>query len=266
MSKVYIGVGHGGSDSGAAGYLIEKTVNLKMAQACRDYLAARGVEVLMSRTTDKDQVLTTRIRECNQFDADLALDVHNNAGNGDGFEIFHSIVGGKGQILAKNIEAEVVKLGQNSRGLKTRTNSSGSDYFGFIRQTLCPAVICEGVFVDNKQDSAQADTDAECRAFGEAYAKGVLKTLGIEDTTGGAPAAKPTEPAASAPSKTGSLVQVTTDALNIRSGAGTSFQITGVIRDRGTYTIVDTKKAGEYTWGKLKSGAGWIALEYTKQA
>lgn len=29
------------------------------------------------------------------------------------------------------------------------------------------------------------------------------------------------------------------------------------------YTIVDTKKADGYTWGKLKSGAGWIALEYT---
>lgn len=55
------------------------------------------------------------------------------------------------------------------------------------------------------------------------------------------------------------LVKVTTDALNIRSGAGTSNAVVGCIRDRGTYTIVETQG----NWGKLKSGAGWICLDYT---
>lgn len=57
----------------------------------------------------------------------------------------------------------------------------------------------------------------------------------------------------------GYLVRVTTGALNIRSGAGTNYPITGVIRDKGTYTIVETN--GD--WGKLKSGLGWISLNYT---
>lgn len=56
-------------------------------------------------------------------------------------------------------------------------------------------------------------------------------------------------------------VKVTTDALNIRSGAGTNYAIVGVIRDEGVYTIVDEKNG----WGLLKSGAGWISLEYTKK-
>ena len=30
MAKVFIGVGHGGKDSGAAGHLVEKEVNLKV--------------------------------------------------------------------------------------------------------------------------------------------------------------------------------------------------------------------------------------------
>ena len=36
---------------------------------------------------------------------------------------------------------------------------------------------------------------------------------------------------------------------------------------KGTFTIVDEKKAGNYTWGKLSSGAGWIALsdEFVKR-
>jgi N-acetylmuramoyl-L-alanine amidase len=51
----------------------------------------------------------------------------------------------------------------------------------FIRNTVAPAVILEGVFVDNAADAAAADTDAECKAFGEAYAKGILKTLGVSE-------------------------------------------------------------------------------------
>lgn len=176
--KVFIGVGHGGSDPGAVKYLIEKNVNLKMAQYCRAFLEKHNVVVLMSRTTDENDTLSEEIKECNAFNPDLAIDIHNNAGGGDGFEVYHTYKGGKGKELAENIEAEIKLIGQNSRGCKTRKGSNG-DYYGFIRQTKAPAVIVEGVFVDNAADAAQADTDAECKAFGEAYARGILKSLGI---------------------------------------------------------------------------------------
>lgn len=55
---------------------------------------------------------------------------------------------------------------------------------------------------------------------------------------------------------------VSVTGLRIRTGAGLNSQSTGYIKP-GVYTIVDTKTADGYTWGKLKSGAGWIALEYT---
>lgn len=182
MAKVFLGVGHGGSDPGAVGYIKEADVNLSMALACRDYLQAHGVEVKMSRTADEDDPLSEEIRECNAFNPDYAVDIHNNAGGGDGFEVIHTLNGGKGKILAQNIEAEVKAIGQNSRGLKTKANSSGNDYFGFIRSIKAPSVIVEGVFVDNAADAAQADTQAEQAVFGVAYAKGILKTLGIPYT------------------------------------------------------------------------------------
>ena len=56
-------------------------------------------------------------------------------------------------------------------------------------------------------------------------------------------------------------VQVTASELNIRKGPGTSNAVVGGIKDKGIYTIVETK--GD--WGKLKSGAGWIHLGYTKK-
>ncbi len=179
--KVFLGVGHGGTDPGAVGYVVEKDVNLTMALACKEYLEANGVIVAMSRIKDETEDLKIRIKECNDFNPDLALDVHNNAGKGDGFEAYYTVGGGVGKTLAQNIEAEVKAIGQNSRGIKVKKNSSGTDYFGFIRQTKCPAVLLEGVFVDNATDVTIADTIAEQKEFGYAYARGILKTLGIAE-------------------------------------------------------------------------------------
>jgi N-acetylmuramoyl-L-alanine amidase len=270
MAKVYIGVGHGGSDPGAVKYLVEKDIDLQMAKGCRDYLKEHGVDVLISRTGDIDSSINEKTTMCNHWGADLALDIHNNAGGGEGFEVWHSVNGGKGKVLAQNIEKEVVKIGQKSRGLKTKKNAYGSDYFGFIRQTKCPAIICEGVFVDNKADAAKADTEEKCRAFGVAYAKGILATLGLGMNTeqNAAGETKESEQAAVQPEQTQTdtyRVKVTASALNIRKDAGTANAIIGVIRDKGVYTIVAEKTVSGQKWGKLKSGAGWICLEYTQK-
>ena len=179
MAKVFIGVGHGGNDPGASKYLVEKDINLVMALAFRDFLEAHGVQVLMSRTSDEDDLLSDEIKECNAFAPDLAVDIHNNAGGGDGFEAYYHYKGGPSKTLAENIEAEVKAIGQNSRGCKIRLNSGGTDYYGFVRETACPAVIVEGCFVDNATDVQIADSLEEQKAFGVAYAKGILKTLGI---------------------------------------------------------------------------------------
>lgn len=68
------------------------------------------------------------------------------------------------------------------------------------------------------------------------------------------------------PTKLPYLVKVTADALNFRKGPGTNYKIVGTIRDKGTYTIVEESAGkGATKWGKLKSGAGWISLDYTKK-
>lgn len=183
MAKVFLGVGHGGNDPGAVGYVVEKEVNLIMALACRDYLIDNGVEVKMSRTKDENDTLTEEINECNVYNPDLAVDIHNNAGGGDGFEAYYGIAK-VGLALAQNIETEIKAIGQNSRGLKTKLNSKGNaDYYGFIRLIKCPSIIVEGAFVDNKNDVQNIDTVEKQKKFGIAYAKGILKTLGINAKT-----------------------------------------------------------------------------------
>ena len=255
--KVFIGVGHGGTDSGAVGNgMKEKDITLKVATYCKNYLQKYGINVMMSRYKDENDSVTEEVKECNAYDPDVAIDVHVNAGGGDGFEAFYHYAGGVGKTLAQNIESEVKKAGQNSRGCKIKKNSSGKDYYAFIRNTKCPAVICELGFIDNKTDLAAFDTDAEMKKFGEAYAKGILKTLDVDTTTD--------------VSRETYLVKVTDDALNIRSGAGAEYSKVGCITDHGVYTIVKEKKASDGgTWGLLKSYAekenGWINLYYTKK-
>lgn len=181
MAKVFIGVGHGGSDSGAvANGLKEKDLNLAIAKACNDELIRHGVTVMMSRTKDENDPTSDEVKECNKFAPDYAVEIHNNAGGGDGVEIYHHYKGGKGKTLASNIINEIIAIGQNSRGLKTKTNSAGKDYYAWIRDTNCPACLVECAFIDNKKDIAIIDTAAEQRTMGISIAKGVLKTLGIK--------------------------------------------------------------------------------------
>lgn len=183
--KVFLGVGHGGSDPGAvANNMEEADINLTMALACYDELIRHNIDVKLSRMSDEDDPLPEEIEECNAFNPDLAVDIHTNAGGGDGFEVYHTIYGGTGKTLAENINAEIISAGQNSRGIKTRKSDvTGKDYYGFIRQTLCPAVIVEIGFIDNKTDLQDFDEQAEQIKFGKAYAHGILKTLGVEIMT-----------------------------------------------------------------------------------
>ena len=55
--------------------------------------------------------------------------------------------------------------------------------------------------------------------------------------------------------------------LNIRKGPGTGYAKTGLKTGKGVFTIVEEAAGTGSTkgWGRLKSGAGWISLDYTKK-
>ena len=60
------------------------------------------------------------------------------------------------------------------------------------------------------------------------------------------------------------LVKVSISDLNIRKGPGTDYAKTGKFTGKGVFTIVEVKsgKGSKAGWGRLKSGAGWISLDY----
>ena len=153
MAKVFGGVGHGGSDPGAvSGGFKEAFLALDVALEWDREMKRHGVQSQLSRYKDENDTISQEIAECNGYNPDLAIDFHFNAGGGDGWEAFHHYGGGKGKTLAGNIETEIIKIGQNSRGLKTKRGTDGQDYYAFIRETNCPSIICECAFVDNSTD------------------------------------------------------------------------------------------------------------------
>lgn len=302
--KVFISAGHGGSDSGAVGNgFKEKDLNLSIAMACGNYLKSKGVEVQMSRVKDEDDDLNQEARESNAFGPDLTVSIHNNAGGGDGVEAWYSIVGGLGKTCAENILAEVVKIGQNSRGAKTRKGSNGRDYYGFIRQTKAPAVIVECAFIDNATDIQIINTESKRVVMGEAIAKGILKTLGIADSapvTTTTPVTKSIEEVAkeviagkygNGEARKTAITNAGYDYASVqakvneivngsKTSSFTAYKVkvtTSALNIRsgaGTNNKVVgvIRDRGVYTivdeksgWGKLKSGAGWISLKYCKK-
>lgn len=175
---IYIDAGHGGSDPGAVGYIVEKEVALSIARYCDEYLRSKGIATLMARNTDVYKSLNDRVNEANRAKATYYVSIHLNAGRGDGVETYHSIYRGVGEDLATNIFNEIVKIGQNDdRGVKTKRGSDGSDYYYVIKCTNMPATIVECTFADHPQDYKIVDTAAEQKAMGIAIAKGIIATL-----------------------------------------------------------------------------------------
>lgn len=96
------------------------------------------------------------------------------------------------------------------------------------------------------------------------------KALGGEDTPGKEDAKGGGDSGPAVTDKSGPsapyAITTTCGVLNIRSGPGTGHSVVGAIREKAgkkkEYTIVEEKGG----WGRLKSGAGWISLTYTKKA
>lgn len=67
------------------------------------------------------------------------------------------------------------------------------------------------------------------------------------------------------------LIKINTPALNVRKGPGIKYGTNLTLtNDPNTYTIVEESEGNISStevgkWGRLKSGAGWIALKYTKK-
>ena len=111
MSKptIYIAAGHGGNDPGAvSGKYIEKALTLKTALACQNYLRNYECETVMARTTDKSCTVAYKMEEVEKKRPSLVLEIHYNAGGGEGCEVYYWHTHAPSESLAQKVLAEMV--------------------------------------------------------------------------------------------------------------------------------------------------------------
>jgi|GEM_PF-770909 len=188
MPKLCIDPGHGGKDSGGVGINIvgpdnyEKyevlDIGLVMARMARQ----RGLEVLMTRTTDVFVSITRRWKMANEWGAELFLSIHTNAAGGRGIEVLY----GKSRYapLAKRLAQMIAGV----TGWPLRRDAGG--YYrpsgvGVIKNTNMPALLSESGFIDYPEENAAMDTPEWTEAIARAHVDFACQYLGVGGTSEG---------------------------------------------------------------------------------
>jgi N-acetylmuramoyl-L-alanine amidase len=184
MAKIYLDPGHGGSEPGAVGNgLLEKNVNLSIAQKTRDILNRdyEGHSIRMSRNSDVTVSLPQRTNEANSWGADYFVSIHINAGGGTGYEdfIYNGPVSGVTHTYRDRMHAEIMKQ------VDFRNRGKKRDNFHVLRESRMPAILTENGFIDNASDAAKLKTDSYLNRIALGHANGIALALGLRRRTGG---------------------------------------------------------------------------------
>lgn len=199
---VVLDAGHGGSDPGAqANGVVEKVVNLKIAQYCKAELEEyAGVTVYMTRNDDTYLTLAQRAQVAVDKKADVFVSLHNNSStssapsgacvyypNGN----YNGSCGTTGSALATIIESKLTDLGLASGGIRIRDSENGTkypdgstaDYYGVIKrckESGIPGLIVEHAFVSNASDAQNyLSTDEQLQKLGIADATAIAEYYGL---------------------------------------------------------------------------------------
>lgn len=175
FSTVVLDPGHGGKDGGAAwNKLVEKRLNLDVAQRVETILKKKGLKVVMTRRADTFVSLDDRACIANRQPRSIFVSIHFNASRKTairGIEIFYRSKNGK--VLASRILTALRS--------RLKTSAGRGLVFGdlkVLRSTLMPAVVVEAAYISNKTEAARCATAAHRQAIAEAIAAGILAARG----------------------------------------------------------------------------------------
>lgn len=188
---VVLDPGHGGENLGAQynGYT-EKDMTMAAALAMKEELEKyEGIEVYMTRSGDKDMSLEERAEFAASKNADFLFCLHFNTSlerNLFGSEVWISAFGEeyqKGYGFA-SAELELLEdMGLYPRGIKTRMNDDGEDYYGIIRHSTergIPSALIEHCHLDHEKDMPFCTSEEKIRQLGILDATAVAKYYGLK--------------------------------------------------------------------------------------
>lgn len=262
--KICLDAGHyKGYNAGVVKGYYEGNVVWKLTNLQKKYLEQyKDVTVILTRT-DISKDLSLSNRGAKAKGCDLFLSNHTNYVDNSSVDraviIYPFDNKNKSDVLGKKLGAkiqEVIGLKQSYQ-MMTRKHNNG-EYYGVMRGARaagCPSYyILEHGFHSHKNTCNWLLKDENLDKLAKAEVEVIAKHYGLKKKTTSAPATS------TSGKKVNYVVSIIADSLNVRKGAGTSFDIVEkdgkklTLKKGEAYTIVEEKDG----WGKLKSGAGWI--------
>lgn len=206
-------------------YRVKDAAYKSLIKLLVDICKRNGIKKLVWSTNKSE-----RMNHSNGCNMTVHRDYANKSCPGDYLYNLH------GQI-AKEVNAQ---FGSGTSSTATTTNKT----LYRVRKTWKDAKSQKGAFNDLSNAKKCADENKGCSVFDE-NGKAVYTSKAANSTSS-------------------FKVQISISDLNIRKGPGTNYATTGRFTGKGVFTIVETKQGtgSAKGWGKLKSGAGWISLDY----
>ena len=303
---VVIDPGHTGNtyNAGAVkGYYESKAVyDLSLYEKAA--LEKRGIDVILTRERNQDPGLYERgqmaVKKGHGYANVVFESNHSNAFNGKayGVNVIRSAHLPASEKLADRMIDAIVKVMKLStgitynRGVTTKTQSNGADWYGVIRGAVSGATtqgqakngpvrydyIVEHGFHDNQKECQFLSKQENLKAIAEAKAAVIADYFGISDkgqsgnqgSQGGQHEQGTDTDSPVQNKKTPYLVRIRTDTLNIRKLPTVHSAAVG-FTGKGTFTITEeatgvVNASGDKSrWGRLRSGKGWICLDYAEK-
>lgn len=192
---IVIDPGHGGDQEGGMyDAFVEKEMTLITAKAMKEALEQyEGVTVYLTREDDRKMTLEDRVAYAKEKKANMLFCLHYNLSKDhntlfgaecwvSAFDRYYS----EGYRFADIEIRALEQLGLYSRGIKTRLNDDGIDYYGIIRHAREQELTCvliEHCHMDHENDRPFCEGREQWEAFGRLDADCAAKYFHLRSET-----------------------------------------------------------------------------------
>ena len=192
---IVIDPGHGGFDPGKVGVndVLEKDINLSIAQKLQSLLEQNGILVVMTREEDKDlasenaanrknEDLRARVHLLQETSPVLMVSIHQNSypeADVDGAQVFYYSGSEEGKLLGTIVQESLkseIKDGNH------RVAKANKDYY-LLKKSVCPAVIVECGFLSNPKEAVLLATEEYQEKLAFAIHLGILEYINTVGNT-----------------------------------------------------------------------------------
>lgn len=176
--------GHGNNTAGKRSpkwsdgkQLFEWKTNRKIVRKIARNLDAKGVKYKILVPDDYDVSLAERCRRANAIPNGYVVSVHCNAGGGTGFEVWTSKGKTKSDAMATIFFEEAQK---ELKEFKMRADYTDGDpdkesQFYILKNTRCPAVLVESLFMDNERDCRFLMSEQGLERIARMYTNAIIR-------------------------------------------------------------------------------------------